>query len=122
MYYILLILLFGVQSLSAQEFDRGFLEWKAQQQQHDRALLNQDPNHYLARPSTKAQGIVGQKININTADLKQLQQLSGVGEKKAQAILQYREQNGKFKTIADLQNVKGIGPKLLEKNKDRLSI
>ncbi|MEK5761141.1 helix-hairpin-helix domain-containing protein, partial [Acinetobacter variabilis] len=48
--------------------------------------------------------------------------LSGVGEKKAQAIVEYRNKNGKFNSIEDLQKVKGIGPKLFEKNKSRLTL
>lgn len=57
---------------------------------------------------------------MNQANLQQLQTLNGVGEKKAQAIIEYRQKNGGFKTVDELVNVKGIGPKLLEKNKARL--
>lgn len=62
------------------------------------------------------------KVNINTANVEQLQQLQGVGEKKAQAIVAYRKQHGKFKSIEQLAEVKGIGPKLLQKNKGALSL
>lgn len=56
-------------------------------------------------------------VNINTADAQTLSKnIKGVGLKKAQAIVAYREKNGEFKTIADLKKVKGIGVKLLEKN------
>lgn len=56
-------------------------------------------------------------VNINTADAQTLSKnIKGVGLKKAQAIIAYREKNGKFKTVADLKKVKGIGVKLLEKN------
>lgn len=59
---------------------------------------------------------------MNQANLQQLQTLNGVGEKKAQAIVEYRQKNGGFKTVDELVNVKGIGPKLLEKNKARLAL
>ncbi|MGM1046618.1 MAG: ComEA family DNA-binding protein [Bacillota bacterium] len=57
------------------------------------------------------------KININTADAAALMDLPGIGEKKAQAIIDYRTKHGPFRTVADLLEVKGIGPKMLEKMK-----
>lgn len=64
--------------------------------------------------------IQSDKISLNQANLEQLQTLNGVGQKKAQAIIEYRQKKGGFKTIDELMNVKGIGPKLLEKNKAKL--
>jgi len=61
-------------------------------------------------------------VNINTASLKELCTLSGIGEVKAQAIIAWREENGSFATIEDLMKVKGIGTKTLEKNKARLTV
>ena len=61
-------------------------------------------------------------ININTADTSGLMELPGIGEKKAQAIIDYRTKNGPFRSAADLVNVKGIGPKMLEKMKAYVSI
>jgi len=63
-----------------------------------------------------------EKININTADVTQLSKIKGIGEKKAQAIIDYREANGSFKTIEDLVNVKGIGDSTLQKLKPYLSL
>ena len=54
------------------------------------------------------------KVNINTAGVAELESLPGIGPAKAEAIIKYREANGKFKKAEDIVNVKGIGDKLLE--------
>ncbi len=57
-------------------------------------------------------------VNINSADAKAISEaLTGIGLKKAEAIIKYRTDKGPFKTAADLANVSGIGPKTVEKNK-----
>jgi competence protein ComEA len=63
-----------------------------------------------------------EKININTATAETLTQLKGVGEKLAASIVQFREANGPFKSVADLELVKGIGPKIIADNADMLTI
>lgn len=55
---------------------------------------------------------------MNTAGVKELMDLPGIGEKKAQAIMDYRNREGTFRSLSDLGKVKGIGPKMLEKLKD----
>ncbi|MBI4357349.1 MAG: ComEA family DNA-binding protein [Gammaproteobacteria bacterium] len=61
-------------------------------------------------------------VNINTADQKTLEALTGIGPSKAQAIVQYREKNGPFKTVQDLAKVKGIGDKFVNANLANLTV
>lgn len=61
-------------------------------------------------------------VNINTADLDTLVLLPGIGPSKAQAIINYREQNGLFMRIEDIQKVKGIGPGIFDSIKDLITI
>ena len=62
-----------------------------------------------------------EKININTADQSSLEEIPGVGEATAQKIIEYRELNGKFKTIEDIKNVSGIGDSKFENMKEKIN-
>jgi len=64
----------------------------------------------------------GEKININTAPLEELIKLDRIGPKYAQRIIDYRENVEPFKTPEEIVKVKGIGPKTLEANKDRIIV
>lgn len=55
--------------------------------------------------------------NVNTASAKEIEKLPGIGKKSAAAIVAYRTEKGKFKTLKDLLQVKGVGKKTLEKIK-----
>lgn len=62
------------------------------------------------------------KVNLNTASINELTALKGIGEKKAQAIVDYREKQGKFTTVEQLADVSGIGPATLEANRDMIIV
>ncbi len=64
----------------------------------------------------------GDKVNLNTASAQELQKLNGIGQKKAEQIIAYRDQNGQFKKIEDLTQVSGIGEKTFAALKDQLTI
>lgn len=64
----------------------------------------------------------GEKVNLNTASAADLQKLNGIGQKKAEQIIAYREQNGQFKKIEDLMQVSGIGEKTFAALKDQLAL
>jgi competence protein ComEA len=60
-------------------------------------------------------------VNVNAADARTLaRELQGVGASKAQAIVTHREKNGPYKSADDLARVRGIGKKLVERNRDSL--
>jgi len=61
-------------------------------------------------------------ININTADVEVLASLKGIGTKKAEAIVAWREQNGGFTSIEQLLEVKGIGAAILDANRESLRV
>ena len=64
----------------------------------------------------------GGLVNLNTATIEQLDTLPGVGEATANKIITYREENGGFKSIEDLKNVKGIGDKKFEEIKGNICV
>jgi comEA protein len=63
-----------------------------------------------------------QKIDINRAEAWLLEALPGIGPSKAQAIIDYRQQNGGFSDITEITNVPGIGPSLYEDIKDLITV
>ncbi|QWU46926.1 helix-hairpin-helix domain-containing protein [Bacillus sp. NP247] len=62
------------------------------------------------------------KVQINTASKEQLEKITGIGSRKAESILKYREEHGPFQKIEDLLEIDGIGVKSLEKIKDQIII
>jgi competence protein ComEA len=85
--------------------------------------------HFLARPlaALLLAGVLGPvwagPVNINAADAATLaQELKGVGTVKAQALVDYRQKHGPFRTLDDLGLVKGFGHKLIERNRSDLRL
>ena len=63
-----------------------------------------------------------QKVNINTADVTTLTTLKGVGPQLAERITAFRKNNGPFAKAEDLMQVKGVGEKIFERNKDMIAV
>ena len=60
-------------------------------------------------------------VNVNTADAQTIsEELTGVGLSRAEAIIEYRKQNGPFRSVDELLNVKGIGERTLEMNRENI--
>jgi len=77
------------------------------------------PAHPEANPAPMAASV---PININTADVKELMKLEGVGRRVAEKIVEYRDSHGPFKKPEELRKVEGIGSGLWEKNRTRIVI
>lgn len=69
-----------------------------------------------------AAGATTAKINVNTADAAELEELPGIGEVLSQAIVDYRAENGPFSSVDELEDVSGIGPSILEDVRDLVSV
>lgn len=67
-------------------------------------------------------GSAATKIDLNSASLEELDSLPGIGPVLAQRIVDFREENGPFKTVDELQNVSGVGPAVLAKIKDQVTV
>lgn len=67
-------------------------------------------------------GDTQEKININTANTSQLQEIEGIGAKRAETIIKYREEHGPFQKLEDLMNISGIGEKTFARLKERITI
>lgn len=75
-----------------------------------------------ARPARVVAAPSEARVNVNTADVKELMTLPGVGRKVAQRIVAYREAHGPFKKPDDVRKVDGMGEGLWEKNRARIVI
>lgn len=85
-------------------------------------LLVQEQTDPPVTSSAIGEAGVPNKINLNQADATQLQQVSGIGPKKAADIIDYRQKDGPFKSVDELTNVNGIGEKTLANIRDELCV
>ena len=78
---------------------------------------------FLALALTFSSISIAQEVNINTADAQSIAtSLNGIGLKKAEAVVAWRTEHGNFTDLAELENVRGIGPKTIEKNKHDIQL
>lgn len=77
-------------------------------------------SHRAGQPRGRAPATSPATINVNTADAATLVALKGVGDKKARAIVAFRKANGPFASLEDFEEVPGIGPALIDANRDRI--
>ncbi|MGL9735816.1 MAG: ComEA family DNA-binding protein [Symbiopectobacterium sp.] len=79
-------------------------------------------NGGASSPTSQATESTQETVNINTATVQQLTQLQEIKARRAEAIVQYRDENGPFTDIAQLQEVPVSGPRLIENNRARLVV
>jgi competence protein ComEA len=104
-------------------YQEGEIDWNALARQRNGVYNNQTAAAAEATAGSAAdtQAIAG-LININKASAAQLQDLAGIGEVKAEAIIKYREDYGDFVTIEQLMNVSGIGEAIFNKIKGQICV
>lgn len=79
-------------------------------------------NACIENEETQSSDSISGKISLNKATLSELMTLTGIGEAKAKAIIEYREKNSGFKSIDELTKVSGIGKSIYDKIKDNITI
>ena len=88
----------------------------------DKEHLNNSNNIENDANVSNSKNTNNEKVSINKASKEDLMTLKGIGETKALAIINYRKEHGNFKSISELQNVKGIGKSIFEKIKDNIEL
>ena len=96
---------------------------ETKQEKEEVNINSESSNYIISSNNTKTnENSNGQKVNINNADESELDELPGVGPSTAQKIIQYRKENGEFKSIDELKNVSGIGEAKFQKIKDLICV
>ena len=83
----------------------------------DEAVKEEQPQYVFTGKESE-----NKKVNINTADADELTTLSGIGKTRAEAVIEYRQQHGPFKSTEEIMNVSGIGKASFEKLKDEITV
>jgi competence protein ComEA len=79
---------------------------------HNNTVLTSSPAKNIPNP-------ISANVNINTTDI---ETLKGIGPKKAKAIIAYRNEHGPFKSIDDLVKIKGISKRIVDQNRNKITI
>lgn len=112
-----------MKKLSRYTFSLLFGLFSATTFAEEKATTPTEPTPVVTEQVATTQKVNVNVVNINTATAAEIQdKLVGIGEKKAQAIVEYREKNGKFINVEQLTEVSGIGKATLDKNRDRIVI
>lgn len=114
----------GSRVYQAIEAAGGFTEDAAYSSLNQAELLKDEALVYVPteKECEEAQMVSSGKVNLNTASKEELMTINGIGASRAESIIQYREEHGKFQDIEDIKNVDGIKEGLFNKIKDSITI
>lgn len=124
---VLVIFILGF-SLGRAPTEDGMLLVSSQSAMESSAIVNSEPESSAAEQPSSALSESSQSesavfpVDLNTADEALLDSVPGIGEVIAGRIIEYRNSVGKFKTVDELLNIKGIGEKTLEEMRDYLTV
>lgn len=110
------------QSLRIDALEKGIKDINDGQSLSQNTIVDSGEIAGASAKSVEESVVPSGKINLNTATASQLDTLPGIGPAYASRIIEYRSSNGGFKDIAEIQNIKGIGPKTFEKIKELITI
>jgi comEA protein len=114
--FSLLLIMLGIWALQMMNQPRESIEgWKSVNDEVKAALVQPEEVKPEEVKPEEVQQNKNSPININQADVKELGNLPGIGPVKAQAIVDYRTENGNFQSKEEIMKVKGIGPKTYER-------
>lgn len=120
--FLIVILLIGSGVTLYKKYHPDFAPELLLKENHPVEKKIVQPPKVSVTPENPDSKTSNKKINLNTATLKELDSLPGIGEELGKRILAYRESNGNFSSIEELTKIKGIGQKTLEKLKDLVII
>lgn len=104
----------------------GFLKEADEDYINQASILNDEQKIYVPNVSEQLSGAqentAGKKISINSADKEALMTITGIGSARADSIIDYRQNNGRFKKIDDIMKISGIKKSMFEKIKDQISV
>ena len=88
------------------------------------ASINSVSPPKIVQPVLKSENNLNEPVNINTATVNEIAtaKLAGIGKKRAEEIVEFRNQHGPFKSIEDLKNIRGITAKVIENNNNRIIV
>lgn len=99
-----------------------FKKTKEIEKQVEERCVQKDENSLVNDACINSSSVSNGKVNINTASIDELKNLTGIGEKKAKDIISYREKNGSFNSIEDIMKVSGIGESSFAQIKEDITV